>query len=155
MLSEVSLLDHPAYAGQELSETSCASGCIFLQWSGSMERAYCRGEGLSTRISVSLPFGDGVANRAAERSVCVCIGSPESWQIVGKWLFQRGSVKQKKWKSPHKHWGFMVGLGGLEPPTSPLSVLRSLPTRKLRVIISRRRASMCACQRLTCRRFCG
>jgi hypothetical protein len=46
---------------------------------------------------------------------------PESWQAVRKWLFERGSVKQKKWKSPHKYWGFLAGLGGLEPSTSPLS----------------------------------
>jgi hypothetical protein len=66
-------------------------------------------------------------NKAAVNAMIASASAgPESRQIVGKWFFQRGSVTQKKWKSPHKHWRFVVGLGGLEPPTSPLSVLRSL-----------------------------
>src|SRR6266478_2720181 len=34
-----------------------------------------------------------------------------------------GEWQKREW--PHRHWGFMVGLGGLEPPTSPLSGARS------------------------------
>ena len=123
-LSELSRLDHPACAGQELSVTFCASGCAFLQWSGSMERACCRGEGLSAR-ALSHSFWRW-SWQTQNAPILFVSDPPENWQIVGKWFFQRGSIKQKKWKSPHKYWGFMVGLGGLEPPTSPLSVLRSL-----------------------------
>ena len=68
-----------------------------------MERAYCRGEGLSTRIFVFLPFGDGVGKQGVRTPrMRLYRIPPESWQIVGKWLSKRGSVKQKKWKSPHK-----------------------------------------------------
>ena len=38
--------------------------------------------------------------------------------------FTGNSGERQKREWPHKHW-LMVGLGGLEPPTSPLSVLRS------------------------------
>jgi hypothetical protein len=76
-------------------------------------------------------FGDEIGKREGQNSAIAFVSAlPESWQIVGKWFFQRGSVTQKEWKSPHKHWRFMVGLGGLEPPTSPLSVLRSLVPRE-------------------------
>src|SRR6267378_3686671 len=39
--------------------------------------------------------------------------------------FAGNSGERQKREWPHKHWGFMVGLGGLEPPTSPLSGARS------------------------------
>jgi hypothetical protein len=51
---------------------------------------------------------------------------PDFWQIFGKQLFEGECDGPQNSKYPHKYWGFMVGLGGLEPPTSPLSVLRSL-----------------------------
>src|SRR6266403_2499330 len=39
--------------------------------------------------------------------------------------FAGNSGERQKREWPHKHRGFMVGLGGLEPPTSPLSWARS------------------------------
>jgi hypothetical protein len=48
------------------------------------------------------------------------------WQIFGKQLFEGECDRRQNSKYPHKYRGFMVGQGGLEPPTSPLSVLRSL-----------------------------
>jgi hypothetical protein len=71
------------------------------------------------------PVGDRGGQLGAERRNCVYIGHPAFWQIFGKWVFERKCGKWERRESPHKHWGFMVGLGGLEPPTSPLSGARS------------------------------
>jgi len=49
-------------------------------------------------------FGDEVGGREGQNAAIAFVSAlPESWQIVGKWFFQRGSVTLKKWKSPHKH----------------------------------------------------
>jgi hypothetical protein len=49
-------------------------------------------------------FGDEIGRREGQNAAIAFVSAPpESWQIVGKCFFQRGSVTQKKWKSPHKH----------------------------------------------------
>jgi hypothetical protein len=50
---------------------------------------------------------------------------PDFWQIFGKQLFEGECDGRQNSKYPHKYWGVLVGLGGLEPPTSPLSGARS------------------------------
>ena len=49
----------------------------------------------------------------------------EIWQIFGKMGFDDNSRYEGKVRMAAYLLFWMVGLGGLEPPTSPLSVLRS------------------------------
>jgi hypothetical protein len=52
------------------------------------------------------------------------MGLPDCWQIFGEQLLEGECDGRQSSKYPHKYWGVLVGLGGLEPPTSPLSVGR-------------------------------
>jgi hypothetical protein len=79
----------------------------------------CRGA-----VAVSKKFKQSVNPRA--RSWCLRwrrgrhMAIPEVDKSLTK-DFAGNSGERQKREWPHKHWGFMVGLGGLEPPTSPLS----------------------------------
>jgi hypothetical protein len=54
---------------------------------------------------------------------------PNLWQIFGKMGFDDNSPEEGKVRiTAYLLVILMVGLGGLEPPTSPLSELRSLAT---------------------------
>src|SRR6266851_6355386 len=80
----------------------CASGCTFLQSAGvwfvfiAMQRAYCRDEGFPP-CALSPSSDDGVGKRQTPNVPIVPLSAcPESWQIVGKWLFERQSANEQK-----------------------------------------------------------
>jgi hypothetical protein len=78
---------------------------------------------LNSIVFLLVPAATKKARNISRASGRAC---PDFWQIFGKQLFEGGCDGRQNSKYPHKYWGFMVGLGGHEPPTSPLSVLRSL-----------------------------
>jgi hypothetical protein len=73
-----------------------------------------------------LTLGSAATKKARNISRASGLACPDFWQIFGKQLFEGECDGRQNLKYPHKHWGFMVGLGGLEALTSPLSILRSL-----------------------------
>jgi hypothetical protein len=73
---------------------------------------------LSSIVFLVAPAATKKAQNISRASGWAC---PDFWQIFGKQLFEGECDGRQNSKYPHKYWGFMVGLGGLEPPTSPLS----------------------------------
>jgi len=74
---------------------------LAIRWG--LVRPYCDGarllscRGIPTLRSVSLLLNDGVGKRQTQNvPIAPLSARPESWQIVGKWVFEQETSKQKK-----------------------------------------------------------